>query len=207
MTPRHISIFLIFSSLFLIGFALMGYEMLGSRYLNPYFGGGITTWAALISVVLLAMMIGYLTGGYIVDARPSVTLLSIATLLGGLSIIVVPAFVDQSMEYILQTLGDGLIGVLVGATLISFIPVALLSACSPFVVRLLLQDLNTGGKTTGWVYGVSTLGNVLGTLVTTFSLIPSFGTRTITIYFGLILIALAIFIFLLRSRISGGLRN
>ena len=30
----------------------MSFEMLGSRYLNPYFGSGIYTWASLISTVL-----------------------------------------------------------------------------------------------------------------------------------------------------------
>ena len=60
------------AALFVIGFALMGFEMLGSRYLNPYFGGGITTWACLISVVLFAMMVGYFAGGYAVDAYPGV---------------------------------------------------------------------------------------------------------------------------------------
>jgi hypothetical protein len=59
------------ASLFTIGFALMGFEMLGSRYLNPYFGSGITTWACLISVVLISMMIGYYAGGWAVDRRPA----------------------------------------------------------------------------------------------------------------------------------------
>ena len=39
-----------------LGFALMGFEMLGSRYLYPYFGGGINTWASLIATVLVALM-------------------------------------------------------------------------------------------------------------------------------------------------------
>ena len=42
-----------------LGFALMGFEMLGSRYLYPYFGGGINTWASLIATVLIALMLGY----------------------------------------------------------------------------------------------------------------------------------------------------
>ena len=33
---------------FLTGAIVMSFEMLGSRYLNPYFGSGIYTWAALI---------------------------------------------------------------------------------------------------------------------------------------------------------------
>ena len=40
MTPA-VRLFL-FVLIFLCGFALMGFEMLGSRYLNPWFGGGIT---------------------------------------------------------------------------------------------------------------------------------------------------------------------
>jgi hypothetical protein len=34
------------------GAIVMSFEMLGSRYLNLYFGNGIYTWAALISTVL-----------------------------------------------------------------------------------------------------------------------------------------------------------
>jgi hypothetical protein len=41
-----------------VGAVLMGFEMLGSRYLFPYFGGGIGTWAGLISTVLVALTVG-----------------------------------------------------------------------------------------------------------------------------------------------------
>ena len=83
--------------------------------------------------------------------------------------------------------GDGFLGVLIASLALSLVPVAFLSACSPFVVRLLLVDLEAGGKTAGLVYSVSTLGNVAGTLATTFYLIPSFGTRAITTAFGVVL--------------------
>jgi len=33
---------------FISGAIVMSFEMLGSRYLAPYFGSGIYTWAALI---------------------------------------------------------------------------------------------------------------------------------------------------------------
>jgi hypothetical protein len=49
------------------GAIVMSFEMLGSRYLNPYFGNGIYTWAALISTVLAALTAGYFLGGLIGD--------------------------------------------------------------------------------------------------------------------------------------------
>ena len=44
------------------GEIVMSFEMLGSRYLNPYFGSSIYTWAALISTVLAALTAGYFLG-------------------------------------------------------------------------------------------------------------------------------------------------
>ena len=149
-----------------LGFALMGFEMLGSRYLNPYFGGGITTWACLISVVLFAMMVGYFAGGYAVDARPGVELFVGCVLAAAAAILVIPPTADAVLQFLIVTLGDGFWGVLIASMTLSFVPVAFLSACSPFVVRLLLVDLQAGGKTAGLVYSVSTLGNVAGTLGT-----------------------------------------
>jgi sugar lactone lactonase YvrE len=189
------------ASLFTIGFALMGFEMLGSRYLNPYFGSGITTWACLISVVLISMMIGYYAGGWAVDRRPGVGLLAGCILLAGLAMGTVPLFADPMMLYFLETRGDGFVAVLTASLAISFLPVALISACSPCVVKLLLQNIETGGKTTGLVYAVSTAGNVAGTLVTTFWLIPEHGTREITYAFAAVLVALALLLFAVRSRL------
>jgi len=195
------------AALFVIGFALMGFEMLGSRYLNPYFGGGITTWACLISVVLFAMMVGYFAGGYAVDARPGVDLLAGSVLLAALCMLIVPPTADPVLQSIIGTLGDGFWGVLTASLFLSLAPVAFLSACSPFVVRLLLVDLEAGGKTTGLVYSISTLGNVAGTLATTFYLIPNYGTRAITSSFGVGLAAVAVCLYLGKRGLEKGLRT
>jgi gluconolactonase len=193
------------AALFAIGFALMGFEMLGSRYLNPYFGGGITTWACLISVVLFAMMVGYFAGGYAVDAHPGVDLFAGCVLAAAASILIVPQAADAVLQYLIRSVGDGFWGVLIASLCLSFVPVAFLSACSPFVVRLLLVDLKAGGKTAGLVYSVSTLGNVAGTLATTFYLIPNYGTRAITTAFGIGLVAVALLLYVSKRGLSKGL--
>ncbi len=195
------------AALFVIGFALMGFEMLGSRYLNPYFGGSIETWASLISVVLFAMMVGYFAGGYVVDARPGVDLLAGCVLLAALCMLLIPHSADALFAVIIATLGDGRLGVLTASLCLSLAPVAFLSACSPFVVRLLLVDLEAGGKTTGLVYSISTLGNVVGTLATTFWLIPNFGTRAITTAFGVILVVVAGLLYLGKRGLRRGLET
>ena len=206
MTTQRTARLGLLAALFVIGFGLMGFEMLGSRYLNPYFGSGINTWACLISVVLFAMMVGYFAGGYAVDAYPGVGLLALCVALAAGCMLVVPPTADAVQQFIIQTLGDGFLGVLIAALALSLLPVAFLSACSPFVVRLLLVDLEAGGKTAGLVYSVSTLGNVAGTLATTFYLIPSFGVRAITTAFGVILAVLAALLFLVRRQLAKGVR-
>ncbi len=207
MTTRGTARLGLLAALFVIGFALMGFEMLGSRYLNPYFGGGITTWASLISVVLFAMMVGYFAGGYAVDAHPGVELLALCVILAAACMLIVPPAADPVLQFIIQTLGDGFLGVLVASLALSLVPVAFLSACSPFVVRLLLVDLESGGKTAGLVYSVSTLGNVAGTLATTFYFIPSFGTRAITTAFGIVLAIVAALLYLGKQQIAKGVRT
>jgi MFS family permease len=187
--------------LFVVGFVLMGYEMLGSRYLNPYFGGGITTWACLIAVVLLAMMVGYMTGGVVGDRNGRASPLVWIMILAGASMLVIYLAADWLMVTVLQIAGDGFWGTLLASVALAFFPVALLSACSPYTVKLLLNRLDYTGRITGIVYSVSTAGNISGTLVTTFLFIPSFGTRTITVAFASVLFLLGIVIFLV-SRFS-----
>jgi spermidine synthase len=181
---------------FITGAIVMSFEMLGSRYLNPYFGSGIYTWASLISTVLAALCIGYLIGGQIADRHPSASVLGATVLIGSLYILALPLFSEALMEAVLAAFDDVKAGSLAAAFVILFFPVTFLGMYSPFAIRLMLQSALASGRVSGTVYGVSTLGSIIGTLGTTFLLIPSIGTRAITLTLGLagILSALALIV-------------
>ena len=195
----------LFLLIFLSGFALMGFEMLGSRYLNPYFGSGITTWACLIAVVLFAMMVGYTVGGIIADRSREIWIVSSVLSVVGVYLILVAFLANRVMEVIMLSVGYDFWGIMLASVVLTFLPVAFLAALSPFFVRLLLKELEYGGRITGAVYGVSTMGNVLGTLVTVFVFIPNVGTSKITVVFGGVLIACGVASLVLSA--SGAVRE
>ena len=58
---------------------------------------------------------------------------------------------------------------------------ARLSAVLPVFTEVLVRKGGGGGASTGTIYGVSTLGNISGVMVTTFLLIPHFPTSTLLI--------------------------
>ena len=172
---------------FVVGSVLMGFEMLGSRYLFPYFGGGIGTWAGLISTVLCALAIGYFVGGMIVDRHPSRYRMAIAIAAAAVYLALVPLAADLVMGWILNAIGDGPAGILLAAVALLLIPLSFLGTLSPMAVRLLLKSTRETGRVAGLVYGISTIGNVFGTLFTTFVLIPWIGSRSITYLYAALL--------------------
>src|ERR1700686_4130217 len=96
----------LYTGAFVTGGIVMSFEMLGSRYLNPYFGGGIYTWASLISTVLAALTVGYFAGGVIADRRPQVAVLGAAVLIGSVFILALPAFATAMLEGLLDAIDD-----------------------------------------------------------------------------------------------------
>ena len=76
-TPSATAAVVIYGAAFVTGAIVMSFEMLGSRYLNPYFGSGIYTWAALISTVLIALTAGYFLGGSLADRTASPAVLAL----------------------------------------------------------------------------------------------------------------------------------
>jgi len=191
VTERAASL-LIYANAFVVGGILMGFEMLGSRYLFPYFGGGIGTWAGLISTVLVALTIGYLVGGALVDRYPSARLVAASVALASGYLALIPKLADRVMSVILNSIGEGASGVLLASTALLLLPLSLLGMLSPVAVRLLIRTTDETGKIAGRVYGISTVGNVFGTLFTTFVLIPAIGSRSITYVFSAILAICAV---------------
>ena len=175
---------LIYLVAFVTGAIVMSFEMLGSRYLNPYFGSGIYTWAALISTVLAALTTGYFLGGWLADRKPSAPVLGLTVMTGSVYLLLLPNFAEYLLELALAAIDDIQTGSLVAALAIMFFPVTLLGMYSPFAIRLMLHSAQSSGLVSGTVYGISTAGSIVGTLGTTFFLLPSIGSRAITYTLG-----------------------
>jgi spermidine synthase len=182
---------------FITGAIVMSFEMLGSRYLNPYFGSGIYTWASLISIVLAALCAGYFLGGLAADRYPSAAVLGVTVLIGSAYLLLLPAFAETVLEAVLAAVDDVRTGSLAAAFAIMLFPVTFLGMYSPFAIRLLLRSAQRSGAVSGTVYGISTAGSILGTLGTTFLLIPAIGTRAITLTLGVAGVASGLLLLLL----------
>src|SRR5438552_15229246 len=107
--------FTIYFVAFVTGAIVMSFEMLGSRYLNPYFGSGIYTWASLISTVLAALCAGYFIGGLAADRYPSAAVLGATVLIGSAYVLVLPLFSEWLMEAVSSGIDDVKIGSLAAA--------------------------------------------------------------------------------------------
>jgi spermidine synthase len=174
----------IYVAAFIIGAIVMSFEMLGSRYLNPYFGSGIYTWAALISTILAALTAGYFLGGLIADSTVSAAVLGAIITTASLYLLVLPSFADNLLKFVSDNVDNVHLGGLYSALAIMFVPATLLGVYSPFAIRLVLRTARSSGTISGAIYGVSTAGSIVGTLGTTFFLIPLIGTRAITLLLG-----------------------
>src|SRR6266576_1397875 len=98
--------FTIYLVAFVTGAIVMSFEMLGSRYLNPYFGSGIYTWASLISTVLLALTLGYFLGGYLADRTASAAVLALTVIVGSVYLLALPSFAQPVLEFVLADIDD-----------------------------------------------------------------------------------------------------
>src|SRR5467141_1371661 len=175
--------------------ASLGIEFGASRLLAPYFGTSLYVWGVLIGLILVYLSAGYVIGGRLADRHPRDEVLYQITAWAGLWIGIIP-LVSYPILLISQQgfkeLSVGLVaGTLLAVVLLFAAPVVLLGCVSPFAIRLLLRDIETGGNTAGRVYALSTAGSILGTFLPVFWFIPTYGTRPTIEAFGLALVVIS----------------
>ena len=181
---------------FVSGMASLGVEFGAARLLAPYFGTSLYVWGVLIGLILIYLSAGYVIGGRLADRHPREEVLFQITAWAGLWIGVIP-LVSYPILLVSQQgfkeLSVGLVlGTLLATVLLFAVPVILLGCVSPFAIRLLLRDVQTGGNTAGRVYALSTAGSILGTFLPVFWFIPTYGTRPTLEGFGLVLVAVSV---------------
>jgi hypothetical protein len=163
-----------------LGFITLGFEMIASRILTPLFGGDIYTWATIISIVVAGLMAGYFIGGMAADRFPNFGFAAVIKLVAAAYIAFVTLMIGGGLEDFLAAITDDTAARFVGGIIVCFPPLVILGMYSPLAVRLLLRDSGDAGTISGGLFAISSAGNIAGTLVTTFTLIPAIGTRAIT---------------------------
>ncbi|HEY8812224.1 MAG TPA: fused MFS/spermidine synthase [Candidatus Dormibacteraeota bacterium] len=181
---------------FLSGMTSLAVEFGASRLMAPYFGTSLYVWGVLIGLILVYLSIGYVIGGRLADRYPRDQVLfqitAVAALwIGLIPLVSYPILLESQQGF--ATVSAGLVlGTLLAVIALFAVPVILLGCVSPFAIRLLLQDVATGGNTAGAVYALSTAGSILGTFLPVFWFIPTYGTRPTLIGFSLALLALSV---------------
>jgi predicted membrane-bound spermidine synthase len=181
-----------------LGFVTLGFEMVASRILTPLFGSAIYTWATIISIVVAGLMLGYFLGGFIADRIPSFGVAAIIKLVAAGYLGLVSLLAAGGLEGMIAGITDDITALFVSGAAVCFPPMFVLGMYSPLSVRLLLREPSDAGKISGGLFAISSLGNIVGTIVTTFVLIPSVGTRAITAGFALFLVGSGIVSLLAR---------
>jgi spermidine synthase len=156
------------------GAVIMAVELLGARLLSVAYGGSLAVWAAMIAVTLLSLAAGYFAGGWAADRKPRAELLYGILVAASVLVAICPhtRFVLRACHHAFGIQG----GALASSIIVFALPLGLMGMTSPFVIRLLCQEGRGVGIRAGGVYAISTLGSVVGTLLTGLWLIPSFGT-------------------------------
>jgi predicted membrane-bound spermidine synthase len=205
----------ILMTVFLAGASLMSLEMASFRLSEPVFGSDIAVWGSLISVFLGGLAVGAMAGGRLADWRPGLAKLGIILVAGGAVTLLIPSCYQAVFDWTFPGEGaplpaewgtgggtDGTLNVyvppdlrwpaLLAGTMLFGIPAILLGMASPYAARLFVHELQHMGGGVGQVYGISTIGSIVGTLGTAFYLVSWLGTRRLLEANGMLLVALGI---------------
>lgn len=188
-----------------LGVLSMGFQLLASRLLNPHFGSSIIVWAWLISTFLAAFSTGSMVGGWIsnLPTRPRLRAQFAGAVIAMVTLAITAAIGRALLGRIELGFENMSVGLLVACAVLFFPPVTALSSFGPQCVQYLAVRGTPPGKASGWVYGVSTLGNIVGVMVTAFVLIPHFRVSTLLyLWLGVAIVSLAALLRLLRAPVA-----
>jgi spermidine synthase len=176
-------------------------ETLAGRLLAPYVGVTLETFTGIIGVVLAGIALGTWQGGRLADRFDARMLLPPTVVLGGvLAIASVPLIRVVGGAH----LGAGPAGIVLLATVAFFLPAVALSAVTPMVVTLQLDDVDHTGRVVGRLSAVGTFGSLVGVFLTGFVLIAAFPTTPLVIAIGGALVAAGFALWMYLGRSSPG---
>ncbi len=189
---------LLYIVLFVSGGAVLALELLASRILTPYFGVSLYIWTGILSITLVALALGYWAGGRMTTGKragaSAARLVQAYALMPAIAAFaIVAACLAYPHLFPRLAAADLVLGAFAACLALLFVPLVAASAMNPLLIAILVAraDGRAGDAGAGRVFFVSTLGSVVGVLVTAFGLIPHASNFSATLGVALVMALLS----------------
>ena len=176
---------------FCCGMSVMVVELIGARMFVPFYGNTFFVWTSIIGVIMVFMSLGYYRGGVEADRgggfRGLTVILFKAALFTALmpfTVSIAGLFNGASLQW----------GPLFGALLSLALPCYYLTKVPPYCIRLISDSVASAGRTSGFIYSISTVGSIFGTFLTGFILIPYFKLSSVVFILAAFIFAISFFL-------------
>ena len=184
---------------FFSGMCIMAIELCASRLVAPFFGTSSFVWTNIIGVIMIALAVGYVLGGKLADRKPRLDILLKLLLAACAFLVLLPFVVFTVVRWLSALIGNLdssfsfiFLGSLSAIALLFSPPIVILGMTSPFLIRIVAQA-DRVGVSAGRIFGISTIGSVLGTFLPVLVLIPAIGTaKTIMIFSAALFVVTAV---------------
>ncbi len=182
---------------FATSFVILVLEIVAGRLLAPYVGVTLETFTTIIGVVLAGIAVGTWGGGTLADRHPPRNLLGPMLVGGGLlTFLIIPV-----IRVVGPAVGpNSIIGLMMLTFLGLFVPAAMLSAVSPTIVKLQLQDLQSTGATVGRFSALGTVGALFGSFMTGFVFVARVSSTTIVVGSGILITVAGLVVWAMLGR-------
>jgi spermidine synthase len=174
---------------FFSGMCIMAVELCASRLMAPFFGTSTFVWTNIIGIIMIALSIGYFIGGKLADRKPRLPILLKLLMAASAFLLVLPFLAPPVVRWLASLTGSFnssfsfiFFGSLSAITVLFSPPIVLMGMTSPFLIRVIAQSGHVGDSA-GHIFGISTIGSVLGTFLPILLFIPTFGTAATILFF------------------------
>lgn len=176
---------------FIVGAAVLTFELTASRIAAPYIGTSIYIWTSIIGVILAALALGYWLGGKLADRRKrgeDITLL--LSLAAGL-ILIVNSIKDPLLGLITSNALPLQWQALIASIVLFAVPTIVLGMVSPYLARLNITKLANSGQKLASISAWGTVGSLVGTFLTGYVLFGFVGARHLLVGIALVLLLIS----------------
>lgn len=182
--------YLPYITVFMSGYIMLSLELLGIRLLAPFFGYSLYVFGALIGVILLALSLGYMLGGYWSENKQFTERRFFSfVFISALYLSIISLYHAKIVEVLSRL--HIITGALLSSLILFAFPMIMLASISPYLTKTLTKRGQAVGASSGAIYATGTLGSLIGTFATSFYLVPAFGVNITLISNVLLMFSLA----------------